>query len=242
MKRTTLILSMALLLLGLKSSANKLTRPFSSHTLSSDSLSSTSWMEIIPELKYDLFEEEILPLNLLNCTAENIENRYVILTWAEAYEDMPAQVYEIQRYDYDNGWITIQEINSAKGSKGSYSFLDRQPYRGHTFYRIVQFDQNGLVFGSEVLPVSLYDPLEYAFEYDVLTGKAVLQRGNGKELSKEVLIFDNSGEQVSSGVKTQWTNDVLSIEFSDQLSGMHIIKCGSFITQVFRPDINSLRE
>ncbi len=206
-----------------------------------DSAFTSIWLDMLPRLKYELFEEEMIPLNLVHCTAENIENKYVILNWKESITNTPSQVYEIQKYNYDKGWETIQRINSAEKAIGDYSFLDRNPVRGHSFYRIVQYDQVGNVFGSEVLPVSLYDPLEYSFDYDVMTGQAVLESGRGDLLSKELLVFKASGEQVQEGVEVKRLDDQLHIRFDSELTGMYLIKSGSFITQVFRPDFSSIK-
>ncbi|HKK89367.1 MAG TPA: hypothetical protein VJ917_10990 [Saprospiraceae bacterium] len=241
MKRIILVICATLLFLGFRLQAAVDKGPSSLQALVADSLTTSLWLEIIPDLKHELFAEELIPLNLLNCSVENIENRYVILNWAEAIPDMPSKMYEIQRYDYDKGWLTIRKINSAKKAFGNYSYLDRQPYRGHSFYRIIQYDQEGQVFGSEVLPVSLYDPLEYIFDYDVMTGQATLESGNGSELSDEVLIFDLSGEQILKGVQIERSNGKLYIELGPELSGMYLIKCESFITQVFRPDFSSIK-
>lgn len=241
MNRTILMLCAVLLLLGIQIQAIESKKSPSLQATDADSLTASLWLEIIPDLKHDLFEEELIPLNLLNCSVENVENRYVILNWAEALPTKPSQMYEIQRYDYDKGWLTIRKINSSKKAFGHYSYLDRQPYRGHTFYRIIQLDEEGHVFGSDVLPVSLYDPLEYIFDYDVMTGRVTLENGTDRELSSEVLIFDPSGNQVLEGVQIERSKQKLRIELGSELSGMYLIKCGSFITQVFRPDFSSIK-
>lgn len=96
-----------------------------------------------------------LPLNFLSFTAKpDAFGKTVALNWATSNE-VNTKNFEIQKRTDAGDFATIGYLNS-KNTAGThnYSFTDNNASAGNSYYRIVQFDNDGAYTSSNVVAVS----------------------------------------------------------------------------------------
>jgi hypothetical protein len=91
-----------------------------------------------------------LPVSLLSFTAEQNENS-VLLEWLTASE-INNDYFEILRSQDGKSFESIQKINGVGNSNqlNGYTFIDKQPFKGQSYYRLLQVDFDG---AKELHPV-----------------------------------------------------------------------------------------
>ncbi|MES2587332.1 MAG: ice-binding family protein [Bacteroidota bacterium] len=94
----------------------------------------------------------VLPINLIFFEAEKSAiNSTAILNWQTASENN-SSFFQIEKSDNGVNFRSIGVINAAGSSSNlsSYNFIDEEFNQGMIYYRLNQFDYNGINFYSEI--------------------------------------------------------------------------------------------
>lgn len=86
-----------------------------------------------------------LPVSLVSFTAQAEPDRTVLLNWSTSWEKAN-KGYVIERSRDLKSFETVGEVTDVAGTSNSintYRFVDRSPYRGQSYYRLVQLDVDG---------------------------------------------------------------------------------------------------
>ncbi len=163
-----------------------------------------------------------LPIELLNFTANNVNNSYVSLNWLTSMEENNDH-FEVERSGNATGFEPIIRVKSLGNSNTpqTYSSRDEAPIRGINYYRLKQVDSDGRItysatqkvkFGVDVAPLIYPNPVSTLFT-------AV----SGKELIREIVIYDAKGRAVQF-VMGNSTDEDLKVNVSLLSKGVYILK------------------
>ncbi|MCH2225864.1 MAG: T9SS type A sorting domain-containing protein [Crocinitomicaceae bacterium] len=162
-----------------------------------------------------------LPVELIDFQASLNEKDQVDITWKTATE-RENDYFMIQRSQDLQVWEDIGKVNGAVNSNSmlSYGFVDLNPLKGISYYRLKQIDLNGEhTFSDSRFVERLISSLGLIYP-NPNTGEFVVQTSNSKELFVQVFTMD--GKQV----KQIWVNGKVSLKlttgvyyFIYQLSG-----------------------
>ena len=105
---------------------------------------------------YRVVDPTALPIDLVAFTAENIDNKEVVLKWLTATE-IDSDYFDIQRSLDGINFANIGKVSAAGNSttEQNYQFTDGDPAFGEIYYRLRQVDLDGSVTYSEVVQVKL---------------------------------------------------------------------------------------
>lgn len=95
----------------------------------------------------------VLPVELLDFSAQNIDNQYTKLDWRTAIEEN----FDFFTIERSRDGVAFEPIGSeeAKGNHSNYIFWDKNPYRGINYYRLKMIDLDGSVSYSDIKAVKL---------------------------------------------------------------------------------------
>ena len=98
----------------------------------------------------------LLPIELLGFQATVINNQQVRLDWATASE-VDNDFFTIERSKDLEVWEVVGKVEGAGFSTETieYSYWDRKPYHGKSYYFLRQTDFNGTSTTSEIRPVTI---------------------------------------------------------------------------------------
>ena len=163
-----------------------------------------------------------LPVELLNFTANNVNNNYISLNWVTSQEENNDH-FEVERSGSVTGFESIVRVKSLGNSTTpqTYSARDDAPIRGINYYRLKQVDSDGhttysttqkVKFGVDVAPLIYPNPVSTLFT-------AV----SGEELIREIVIYDAQGRAVQF-VMGNSTDEDLQVNVSRLFKGVYILK------------------
>ena len=149
-----------------------------------------------------------LPLNFLQISASE-KNKKVLIEWKVA-QQINVKQYEVQRNTPTGNFETIKIIEAKKNNSDAitYQFVDNQPTKGNSFYRIRSEDKSGEYqfspiakvtfnfFQSTIFPNPVTDKLSIRFVGHA-AGKYVLRLVNAQGQSCYSSTFDCNGATVS---------------------------------------------
>ena len=94
------------------------------------------------------------PVTLISFTAFSMSDETVELTWSTSSE-MNNDYFKIERSRNGNDWEEAGVVpgNSDTRTEQSYSFTDKKPHSGTTYYRLKQVDKNGEFSYSSIVEV-----------------------------------------------------------------------------------------
>jgi hypothetical protein len=101
-----------------------------------------------------------LPVQLLAFTAQEQSNHTVLLQWTTATE-INNKGFSVQRSGDGDNFAAISFVNSLATNGGNssvplnYSYTDKSPLSGISYYRLVQTDLDGITHVSKLLQVNL---------------------------------------------------------------------------------------
>ncbi|MBK8848442.1 MAG: T9SS type A sorting domain-containing protein [Bacteroidetes bacterium] len=159
-----------------------------------------------------------LPITLLNFNV-TLGNEEALVTWTTAMEDQN-NYFSIERSRNLKDWQLLSNVKS-KGSSfqvQTYSFTDKKPLVGTSYYRLRQTDFNGHFTLSEV--VKLSNIKNDFFIYNNATGYISIVTGSQKISS--LVLFDMSGMEVKIDVKALAASYELNI--SSVPSGIYTLR------------------
>lgn len=162
-------------------------------------------------------EAQALPVELLNFQAEVIKKQ-VELSWQTAQERNNAG-FVIQRSANGKMWEEIRFVSGVGDSdiKQSYTYIDQQPLRGTSYYRLQQLDEDGAFSYSFIIPVVLTSGEEWQV-FPVPTQHRVQFSG---PISGPYQIMDAQGQVVADG---RVGADQRAIDVSSLPSGVYYLR------------------
>ncbi|MBL7743112.1 MAG: T9SS type A sorting domain-containing protein [Chitinophagaceae bacterium] len=101
-------------------------------------------------------QNTVLPVNLISFTAKVIGNSKVKLSWS-ANEEMNFRGYEIECSSNKTNWENLVFIQPGRGNttQKDYEFIDNDPYKEITYYRLKVQEANGSSCYSKVREVKI---------------------------------------------------------------------------------------
>jgi len=178
-----------------------------------------------------------LPVGLTAFEASAISNERVLLTW-ETSSESNSDYFNIERsVDGESGWELIETVDAAGYSSETHHYMiyDNDPYNGTSYYRLRQYDLNGMLavtdleavyldFGGESGLVLFPNPSE----------SFVSVKGDLVSLSTfEVL--NMMGQNVRVQLKTFMQADgTLLVDISELAAGVYTVKNGSKVTSLIK--------
>lgn len=164
------------------------------------------------------FSPSALPIELIEYSAENKTNS-IILTWTTLSE-RENDYFLVQRSKDGAYWEEIGKIKGAGTSsiEKTYNFVDENPFMGVSYYRLVQYDFNGLSSDLGTESVSFVST-NYLI-YPIPVNKTMFLEGYDLEKSI-VKVFNSVGEQIE--IEKAAVGDKLSFNFSDVKNGAYFI-------------------
>ncbi len=96
-----------------------------------------------------------MPVSLVSFTAQAETDRTVLLSWSTSWEKANGG-YVIERSKDLKRFEVVGEVTDVAGSSTSlntYRYVDKSPYRGQSYYRLVQLDTDGSRHSYKAEPV-----------------------------------------------------------------------------------------
>lgn len=144
-----------------------------------------------------------LPIELLNFTAKVNEDENVDLYWETASETSN-DYFAIQR---SNDGMSFSEIGRVAGAGNShqtllkYTYLDKDPWNGRSYYRLKQTDLNGTYKFSEIRTVEVEPEMTLtAFPNPVVNDSFLLDFHTRSESPTFITLYDRTGKIIFSDV------------------------------------------
>jgi hypothetical protein len=160
----------------------------------------------------------------------------VYLNW-ETVTEIGNDFFTIERSIDAQKWEVIQNMKGAGNSDNllNYTFIDKEPYQGVSYYRLKQTDYNGNFEYSKVVSVyanlSLNESLRI---YPNPTKNIATIASSDVELSK-LRVYNMIGQDLTKLVKVlsqQQTS--LSIDISRLPKGMYYIKTKTLVGKIYK--------
>lgn len=193
---------------------------------------------IFPEMVLPKSDETFLTMSLSNFNVQNIDNQFVLLDWSTAVEGYQQDMYLIERWTEDNGWVVIERIKGESQQQDhivSFSYLDRSPIKGNSFYRLMNADPSGRTYTSDVKTVMMYDETKYKFRQDKYKHCFTLVNLTDISELQEIKVYNLSGEDLSEHLVIERPRpNTAVVRMEKLLTGMYHVKSGDFATQIFK--------
>lgn len=153
------------------------------------------------------------------------ESSSVINSW-ETFSENSCDYFEIMRSSDGFNWEPIGKVKGAGNSTQiqSYSFSDRSPLKGISYYRLDQYDFNGEVNSSGIRSVS-NNSMHSAISIYPNPASELISVKSSKEI-KEVSVHAITGEKLFSVQKSS-AIQTLQIDISTLSSGVYFIRSES---------------
>jgi hypothetical protein len=175
-------------------------------------------------------ESAALPVTLITFTATNDNNERVVLNWTSA-EETGNGFYTIERGNETDHFEGIATIPGAGNSQGllDYTFIDKAPLTGNSYYRLRQTDFNGKSTVTEVIRVFLTNLQDTKFQLYPNPSKSgeILKIGylcSQKEQVK-VQVISSQGRLITTSEQTLLPGSHnFKLKTTGLLPGVYIIK------------------
>ncbi|AZQ60925.1 T9SS type A sorting domain-containing protein [Flammeovirga pectinis] len=167
-----------------------------------------------------------LPIELIYFNVELTSLKSVNIEWATGSE-LNNEYFVIEKSRDLRTWVVVDEINGAGNSNSQidYSTVDVEPYKGKTYYRLVQVDFDGKseIFGPKYVILGAEDIAPDAIVYP--------NPNNGNYLNIQLLNFEEDRVQtimynhLGKSVYSKLQEDIsFKFDISNLPSGVYFIK------------------
>jgi hypothetical protein len=176
----------------------------------------------------------LLPIKLIAFEAQ-FRDYNVYLNWETASE-IDNDFFTIERSENGLTWEAIQKIKGAGDSNTllSYTFIDKEPYQGLSYYRLKQTDYNGSFEYSQVVSINAnLSPTEDLRIYPNPTTNTITITGTESELS-EFKIYNMVGQEITGLVIISKQKNRLSIDLSKLSKGIYYVKTKTIAGKIYK--------
>ncbi|WP_281613625.1 T9SS type A sorting domain-containing protein [Flammeovirga sp. SubArs3] len=176
-----------------------------------------------------------LPVELISFDAEVTDQEQVFLSWSTAQEQNN-EVFVIEKSSNNRDWEYLGEVE-GKGNtnvRTDYFFKDKSPFKGQSYYRLIQYDFNGdfEVFGP--VKVSM-NTEEEALEVNVYPNPAYGETVTLEFLTEAdkyfVEVLNASGRRVYFNESDHFRHEINISQFT---SGMYFIRVTEGSRQIIK--------
>ena len=165
----------------------------------------------------------VLPVELISFNARII-NQTVELSWLTESE-LNNDYFRLERSKDAVVWQKIVDVNGAGNSQQTleYMVIDENPYSVISYYRLIQFDFDGMFEFSNIISVSLNNTEQLSL-YPNPSSKIISVVGCSSEL-EGLAVYTLLGKNMTSEVNVYIENDgLLQLDLNKLKSGVYIIK------------------
>ena len=172
----------------------------------------------IDNIRVTVFVSSILPIELISFSTENI-NETVNVTWATASE-RENDYFQLEHSRDGSYWQEVAIVKGAGNSseKIDYSYVDKTPFYGKSYYRLTQYDINGVANQLGTLSNELI-VTKYLI-YPVPVNKSMFLEGDNL-MNSEIFVVNSVGEIID--VEQTIVGDKISFNFSDVKNGAYFL-------------------
>jgi hypothetical protein len=169
----------------------------------------------------------VLPVEFANISAEN-QMEDVLVNWTTSSE-LNNDFFRIQHSLDGYHWTDIGEVDGHGNSHKawSYSFLHKHPEPGLHYYRVVQFDYNGMSKASPMVDISV-SPIHFRVYPNPANDLLTLSGFTGLDITID--IYDPSGRLVRHEYSS--AENAHQLKTSDLMNGLYTLIISSGETQV----------
>ncbi|OEK02575.1 hypothetical protein BFP97_14045 [Roseivirga sp. 4D4] len=174
-------------------------------------------------------ETDALPITLISFTADHYNEDEVKLEWVTASE-INNEFYTIERSRDGQSFEAIGIIDGAGNSDQllTYSFIDRNPLIGLSFYRLKQTDFSGEFDHSEIKSIRVESSFETEFKAypnPIVRGQTlkIKYKIDGDQKLK-IMIFDPRGQFLGQQERAASISGELEISTSKFQKGLNLIR------------------
>ena len=188
---------------------------------------------IISDISTGLYVLDFLPDNVpveLNSFSAKTTGTYIELNWVTATETNN-KGFELQKSLDKETWNTIEFINGFGTSSElhCYKYIDKNPFKGKSYYRLVQQDFDGTQKIYDAIEVSFYVPAEFSLVQNFpnpFNPSTKIKYSLGTDSQVSLTIFNSLGQKVKTlenGFKTAGEYEV-NFNGAELASGMYIAR------------------
>lgn len=161
-----------------------------------------------------------LPIKLLNFDAV-AKQKSVSLSWATASEKDNA-LFKVEQSTNGLDFKTVGEITGAgtKETVSNYTFEDKNPALGTSYYRLKQVDFNGTATFSDIKAVKFTNK-EFALAYNLVQNNLQVSLNSAAETS--LAVYNMAGQQM---IKTKAIGQA-NLDVSALKPGVYVISAGN---------------
>ena len=175
---------------------------------------------------YGVYISPILPIELVNFTAQSINDRFVQLNW-QTVSERNNDYFTIERSMNGTEWRKVSVIKGAGNSTSLLNYIsnDNIPFYGISYYRLKQTDYDGKTSYSQVKSVNLksVDNLSVNIYPNPALYKITIN-ASSDEL-EEVSIYNTLGQNVTPNTSVTAENESeIVVDLSNLNSGFYYVK------------------
>ena len=178
--------------------------------------------------------ETPLPIELLYFGAKIIDDRYVELNWKTSSE-VNNNYFTLERSLDGSQWKKLVDMAGAGNSTIvlDYTYIDNNPLKGVSYYRLKQTDYDGLFIYFEQRSIRNSSTVSVEV-YPSSTHKQVIVKGPASKL-ENIRIYNELGQDITRhcDIVVQ-SPSVVKIDISKLNSGVYFIKTGNTANRVFK--------
>jgi len=168
----------------------------------------------------------VIPVEWLSFNAET-NNAFVQLDWATASE-INSDYFEIQRSADAQRWNLVGKV-AAQGfsnSETDYQYTDQTPYSGVNYYRLKQYDTNGLFSYSDIKKVNLDDARSAMNVYPnpVSGNKMSLSLDQEIAVGSAINVYDRIGQVVKQYEVLDSGKNLIELDLQTLNNGIYYIE------------------
>ncbi|MBK7971168.1 MAG: T9SS type A sorting domain-containing protein [Bacteroidetes bacterium] len=168
-----------------------------------------------------------LPVELINFDANPVDNKEVLCSWVTASE-INNDFFTLER---SRNGINFEHVGTVDGAGNSnvtlsYSFTDKNPYPGISYYRLRQTDFDGETSNSPIVAVRI-ETIEPVFTIfpNPTTGDVYVISENTSSSAVRLYIYDSAGRHVYE--KLIQSNEVVQMNLHAFARGIYTVKIAS---------------
>ncbi len=176
-----------------------------------------------------------LPIELLNFTAEPINDRYVLLEWQTASESNN-DYFTIEKSKDAINWQEFDQIQGAGNSTTTlqYQTTDQRPFFGVTYYRLKQTDFNGKFEYAGIRSVHFNTSQSALDIYPNPSQNLITIQSTAQELSS-LKIYSALGQDITEQCgQLPKSEGVIVIDLSHLPAGIYTVKTLNNAEKVFK--------
>ncbi len=178
-----------------------------------------------------------LPVGLTSFEASAISNERVLLTW-ETSSETNSDYFNIERsIDGESGWELIATVDAAGNSAEAldYQTYDNDPYNGTSYYRLHQYDLNGMLAVTDLEAVYLDFGGESGLILFPNPSKSLVSVKGDLVALSTFEVLNAMGQNVRGQIKMfPQADGSLVMDISELSAGVYMVKNGSKVTSLIK--------